>query len=233
MITDEQIKEAGMELDNLLLDSLPQRGDLEFSKRFEKKMDKLIYRRKNPLVSHPVFRIAAVILLIVLLSSVVVLSVPDATASFNGLFFEEHDGDYTYVLTGCVAADDQREYDLGWLPEGYTVSNESRSDSFAGITYRNHEIGYKGYIVFTYNIRREGSDTQHGYAFHNVKHKWKEITINGRGADLFELCYITGEEAYCIIWMNEEQSILFRITCYQLSEAVKMAESVIAIENEE
>ena len=56
MITDEQIKEAGMELDNLLLDSLPQRGDLEFSKRFEKKMDKLIYRRKNPLAHCNLFK---------------------------------------------------------------------------------------------------------------------------------------------------------------------------------
>lgn len=229
MITDEQLKEAGRELDGALLDSLPERGDLDFSRAFERKMNRLIYRKKHPVMSHPVFRAAAAILVLVLLSSAVILAIPDAQASFKGLFYEQKDGVYSYVLPGYVDADDLRTYHLGWIPEGYTVEEEMYNDSGVMVIYRNQD---RRNILFQYQIRREGDDTQLSHSFRNVKYKWKEITINGRGADLFEMYYNNGEVGYWINWMNEERSILFTIQCTQMSEAVKLAENVIAKEKE-
>jgi len=232
MISEEQLKKATLKAEEILMAAQPdaEACDHEFSPQFERKMEKLIRKRKHPVLCHPVFRAAAAILVLLLLSSAVILAVPDARASFDGLFFEEKDGDYRYVLTGYVDADDLRTYHLGWIPEGYTVREEEHSNSYGRISYRNQE---KDVIIFSYRIQREGDDTQFGCSVRNVKHKWKEITINGRGADLFEVYYSNGEVGYWINWMNEEQSILFTIQCTQMSEAVKLAENVIAMEKEE
>ena len=42
MITEEFMKDAALELDGMLLDRLPERGELDFSPAFERKMKKLI-----------------------------------------------------------------------------------------------------------------------------------------------------------------------------------------------
>ena len=40
MITEEFMKKAALELDGMLLDRLPERGELDFSPAFERKMKK-------------------------------------------------------------------------------------------------------------------------------------------------------------------------------------------------
>jgi len=228
MISDESMKEAALELDGMMLDNLPDRGELDFSPAFERKMKKLIYRRKHPVMSHPAFRVAAAILVLVLLSSAVILAIPDAQASFKGLFYEQKDGRYSYFLPGYVDADDLRTYHLGWIPEGYTVEEEMHNYSDGMVIYRSQD---RKNILFLYKIRREDDDTQISHSFQNVEHQWKETIVNGRSADLFEMYYSNGEVSYCIKWMNEEQSILFTIWCEQMEpESVKMAENVIARE---
>ena len=103
MISDDFMKEAALELDGMMLDNLPDCGELDFSPAFERKMKKLIYRRKHPVMSHPAFRVAAAILVFVLLSGAVILAIPDAQASFKGLFYEQKDGRYSYFLPGYWA----------------------------------------------------------------------------------------------------------------------------------
>lgn len=232
MISEEQLKKATLEAEEILMAAQPvdEACDHEFSPQFERKMEKLIRKRKHPILRHPVFRAAAAIFLVVLLSSAVILSIPQAGASFKGLFYEQKDDEYRYVLTGYVDADDLRTYQLGWLPEGYTVYEESHSLSSGLIRYKHQE---NGVIMFSYRIQREGDELNFSQSFRNVpSHQWKEATINGRSADLFEMYYSDGTSGYCIIWMNEDQSIIFSICCQPMPEAIKIAENVIAKEKE-
>ena len=232
MISEEQLKKATLEAEEILMAVQPgtEACDHEFSPQFERKMEKLIRKRKHPVLVHPLFRAAAAIFLVVLLSSVVILSIPHAGASYKGLFYEQKDDEYRYVLTGYVDADDLRTYQLGWLPEGYTVYEESHSLSGGLICYKHQE---NGVIMFSYSIQREGDELNFGQSFRNVpSHQWKEATINGRSADLFEMYYSDGTSGYCIVWMNEDQSIIFSISCQPMPEAIKIAENVIAKEKE-
>jgi hypothetical protein len=232
MISEEQLKKATLEAEEILMaaQSVDDACDHEFSPQFERKMEKLIRKRKHPVFCHPMFRAAAAIFLVVLLSSAVILSIPHAGASYKGLFYEQNGDEYRYVLTGYVDADDLRTYHLGWVPEGYTVFNESHSLSSGWIRYKHQE---NGVIMFSYSIQREGDELNLAQSFQNIpSHQWKETTINGRSADLFEMYYSDGTSGYCIIWMNEDQSILFSIRCQTMPEAIKIAENVIAKEKE-
>lgn len=232
MISEEQLKKATLEAEEILMaaQSVDDACDHEFSLQFERKMEKLIRKRKHPVFCHPMFRAAAAIFLVVLLSSAVILSIPHAGASYKGLFYEQKDDEYRYVLTGYVDADDLRTYHLGWVPEGYTVYEESHSLSDGLIYYKHQE---NGVIMFSYRIQRKGDELNFSQSFRNVpSHQWKEATINGRSADLFEMYYSDGTSGYYIIWMNEDQSILFSICCQPMPEAIKIAENVIAKEKE-
>ena len=85
-----------------------------------------------------------------------------------------------------------------------------------------------------YFIKREGDDAQLSALFKNVEYRYKETTVNGRRADLFELRYSNGKRSYVVIWMNAEQSILFEIFgARSEAEALKLAENVVAKEKEE
>ena len=232
MISDDFMKEAALELDGMMLDNLPDRGELDFSPAFERKMKKLIYRRKHPVMSHPAFRVAAAILVFVLLSGAVILAIPDAQASLNSLFAEEKKGVYSYYLTGYVDADDLRTYHLGWIPEGYALIGERYVDSKGAANYRNQDDRT---ITLNYNIQREGCDVKISRKFiKGLEYQYKEATVNGLRADLFELRHSDDDIRYAVIWMNEEHSILFEIFgARSEAEALKLAENVIAREPEE
>lgn len=229
MITEEFMKEAALELDGMLLDRLPERGELDFSPAFERKMKKLIYRKKHPVMSHPVFRAAAVILLIAVLSSAVILAIPDAQASLKGLFYEAKGRTFSYVLTGVVEEDDPWIYHLGWIPEGYSITEESYRNNIGYISCSNPE-GKR--FQFYYTIQREDSDTKISRTFINgLGCRYKETAINGLRANLFEVQYADDDITYTVFWMNEEQSILFEIyNAPSEAEAMKLAENIIAKE---
>ena len=230
MITEEFMKEAALELDGILLDRLPERGELDFSPAFERKMKKLIYRKKHPVMSHPVFRAAAVILLIAVLSSAVILAIPDAQASLKGLFYEAKGRTFSYVLTGVVEEDDPWVYHLGWIPEGYSITEERYSENKGSVRCRNAEGEY---IHFYYTIQREDSVTKISRTFtKSLGCRYKETAINGLRANLFEVQYADDDITYTVFWMNEDQSILFSIRCQTMPEAIKIAENVIAKEKE-
>lgn len=233
MIPEEQLKEAALEADKILLAAVPEEEncDHEFSPAFEEKMKKLIHRRKHPVLTHPMFRAAAVLVAMLLLGGTLLLSVPEVQAGFKGLFVEEQEHRYRYALTGCVDADDLRTYHLGWVPEGYAVQIENHRDSRGFITYRNPE---RKAIYFSYGIQRKNEDAERWFSFSSMECRRKDTIVNGRYADLFELRDTGGKISYSVVWMNEEQSVLFFISGARTeAEAVKLAESVISREPEE
>lgn len=234
MILEERLKKATLEAEEILMAVQPdaEACDHEFSPQFERKMEKLIRKRKHPVFCHPMFRAAAAIFLVVLLSSAVILSIPDARATLKGLFYEHEGRTFTYVLTSYVEADDMRTYHLGWIPEGFSLTKEGHSDSQGSATYRNQDGKI---IMYIYNIQREDCEFKISRSFvNNIKLRYKETTVNGLRANLFELRHSDDDINYAVIWMNEEQSILFEIYgARSEAEALKLAENVIAKEKEE
>jgi len=234
MISEERLKKATLEAEEILMAVQPdaEACDHEFSPQFERKMEKLIRKRKHPVLVHPLFRAAAAVLLLVLLSSAVILSIPGARASLKSLFYERTGRTFTYVLSGYVEADDMRTYHLGWIPEGFSVTKEVYRDTQGSANYRNQD--HKN-ITLNYNIQREGCDVKISRSFgKNVVFRYKKATVNGLRADLFELRRSDDDISYAIIWMNEEQSILFEIFgARSEAEALKLAENVVAKEKEE
>ena len=89
--------------------------------------------------------------------------------------------------------------------------------------------------MYIYNIQREDCEFKISRSFvNNIKLRCKETTVNGLRANLFELRHSDDDINYAVIWMNEEQSILFEIYgARSEAEALKLAENVIAKEKEE
>lgn len=235
MISEEQLKKATSEVEEILMAVQPDWDacEPETSPKFERKMKNLIRKRKHPILFHRMFRAAAVLLLIILLSGTVILGIPEVKASFVGLFYEEKEHCFRYVLTGHVEADDLRTYELGYIPEGYTKINERHKSYGGNIKYENQDGAA---ILFDYHIQRQGGESELYYSFESSNYELKDTIVNGHGADLFEMVSMSGRKVSHILWMNEDRSILFSINWIGMggSDDVRiLAESVIANETEE
>ena len=119
MITDEMLREAAAEYERYMLAHLPEITEPHlFSKRFERKMQKLISRARHPVLYHVKRYVAAVLLAIITLFGTVIALSPEARAAVIGWvrstvaeYFQ-----YTSKNTGDSIAN---EYELSVLPEGY------------------------------------------------------------------------------------------------------------------
>lgn len=235
MISEEQLKKATSEVEEILMAVQPDWDacEPETSPKFERKMKSLIRKRKHPILFHPMFRAAAVLLLIILLSGTVILGIPEVKASFVGLFYEEEEHSFRYVLTGHVDTDDLRTYELGYIPEGYAQTSE-RYESYGGkVKYENQDGAT---LLFEYHVQRQGGESEIYYSFKSANYELKDTIVNGHGADLFAMVSKSGRKVNRLLWMNGERSILFSIYWIGMNENDDvriLAESVIANEIEE
>ena len=126
MITDEMIAKAAAEINQAILDSLPEEEECThtFSDRFHKKMKKLL-RHSNHYVLHKVLMRAACILIAILLSVSIFLACnPQARAAVVDWLREQFAEFYHYFYVGESNPQDTLEngaksYQLDWVPEGY------------------------------------------------------------------------------------------------------------------
>ena len=233
MITEEQLREAALELDDALLADLQEYDALEPSPRFERKMKRLLRRKSPSRWKGYCLRAAAVLLTVLLFGGVVILSSPETLAEFKGLFYEynEEENEYHYVQDGWVEPEDVKDYRLGWVPEGYAFKHGMNRYYRGFLVYGNQE---KKTIHFSYEIRIGGDQKlflSHGFS---SDYKLESTIVNGRGADLFVLTNKDGSKSYKVIWMNEERSVLFSVSnARSEEEAVRMAESVEELELQE
>lgn len=221
MITDEMIAEAAAELNQALIDSLPDphKCKHQFSKRFERKMEKLIHRVNHPF-RHMVLNRVASILLVILIGFTVVMSFsPTVRATVFGWIKQAYKSFYTYYFETDVGTDSNYRYRIDPLPDGYTeVSYTENNGVFMYVFVDNQNE----MIIFVY------SQSPDSPMFYIKKDKYlvDEVLVNDKTADL----YITQDNTLAngIIWSNEESGFVFYISGKLDGEELKkLAESVI------
>lgn len=219
MISDEMLKEAAEDVTMALIDSLPVPAENEhiFSKRFEKKMKKLIRKTDHP-VRYRIIQssIAAVLALVIAFGSILAVSPSARAAVVNWL--KETVGSWTHYTSapGESQTGHEAAYELTSIPDGYTLAMENVSDSGKACAFTNQA----GQILqFTYIVGGKYTDLYlitSSCQFSNVQ--WGNITVD---------VYIANDQSKSnsIVW--EEGDVLFCISAFlEQDELVELIDHV-------
>lgn len=219
MISDEMLKEAAKDVNMALFGSLPDPEENEhiFSKRFEKKMKKLIRKTDHP-VRYRIIQssIAAVLALVMALGSVLAVSPSARAAVVNWL--KETVGSWThYIFTpGNVQIGHEAAYELTSLPNGYTLTAGKEDATGQSYVFTN-EVGQ--ILQFTYIIGGNQSDLYletETCQFETVQ--YGSITVD---------VYIANNQgkSNTIVW--EKNDVLFTISAFmEQNELIELIDHV-------
>lgn len=220
MITDELIAEAAAELNQALIDSLPDPHECkhQFSKKFERKMEKLIHRVNHP-IRHMVLNRVASILLVILIGFTMVMSFsPTARATVIGWIKQAYESFYSYYFETDAETESNYRYQIDPLPDGYVEVSYSDDNNLFMHVYAGEQ---NEMLVFVY------SEDFKSMAFF-LKHEGYVVVdaiVDGGKAEL----YLSENEGLnnSIIWSNEETDVIFYVSGYfDGNQLINIAESV-------
>lgn len=220
MITDEMIARAAFEIEQSILDSLPDPSECDhvFSKSFEKKMKKLIRRTKYQ-GAYEFMRRAACFFIAVLLSVCTFLAFnTNARAAFVDWVKEQFEDVYHYFFVGESLADKEKTYYLGWLPEGYVEDGCFQGENGETTMY----ISESGQVIrFTYLYGSENQSLFSGDEYAEIK----SVNIDGLQADI----YLVSEKdkSSAITWKVPSYNVLFYVSaCLPEEDLINVAQSL-------
>lgn len=218
MITDAMLREAAAEAERFMLAHLPEVQEPHvFSKRFERKMQKLISRMKHPIRYQVKRYVAAILIAVILLFGTIFAVSPEVRATVIGwvrstfLEFFQYSNDDT---PKPVIA----EYEMTIIPEGYRQLNVIDKKDGKTYLYVNSDGSF---LDFTYAYAIGANDLYtdtENYVQHST-------TINGLNADI----YISKveDETSLIVWQDTSENILFHISAKaNKAKLIELAESV-------
>lgn len=234
MLTDAILREATAEAERFLLSIVPEDGEPHvFSKRFERKMQKLIRRTNHP-IRYQVMRVAAAVALaIVTLFGAVMAVSPEARAAVVGwvksAFYEffEYSNEVPSTNNEPTNNNDTNrptsepvkyEYHLSVIPEGYRELNVIEKIDGKIYFYMNES----GVILqFTYT-----DDIANATLFIDVeKCQHRAATVHEMPADIY-IALVEGETS-AIVWQDIETATLLQIFAMaNQNELIALAESV-------
>lgn len=208
MLTDVILSEAAAEAERFLLAIVPDDGEPHvFSKRFERKMQKLVRRANHPIRYQIMRTAAAVALAIVTLFGAVMAVSPEARAAVIG-WIKETFGAYTHyesddATTGDIKIDPVKyEYHFSVIPEGYIELMSKDIPGGKQYLYVN-DLGDILQFVYTYemdsgNLFVKTGDCERYSGF-----------VNNLPADI----YVTPKEneTNAIIWQDTQEGVMFEI----------------------
>lgn len=222
MITDAMLREAAAEAERFMLAHLPEIQEPHvFSKRFERKMQKLLARAKHPIRYQVVRYVAAVLLAIIMLFGTVLAVSPEVRATVFGwvrsTFYE-----YFQYESENTPNSTREEYKLAIAPDGYNLLNEIERANGKMYLY----VDDSGYILqFAYEY---GGNRSNVFVA-TEKFEQYSSNIHGLHADV----YIATEddETSVIVWEDVDSDLLFYIFAkVDKDKLISMAETVQKIE---
>ncbi len=221
MITDEMLQKAAHEAALKLNSNLPKPSECkhEFSKKFERKMQKIVRRTRHPYV-YRTLQTAACLLLIATLSfgSVLVVSA-EARAAVWGWVKETYEQFIVYFVEGeSVSSRSKVKYQMAWIPEGYSFQQELEDPFGKTILYSNANSQR-----LTFSYLEQSKDTV--VSAEGVEYIQHHPVVNGVMADV----YLAPDEneSNAIVWVEPKTETLLYITGYVTEEdLIQMAESV-------
>lgn len=232
MLTDAMLREAAAEAARFLL-SLEPEEDGEphvFSKRFERKMEKL-FRRVNHPVRYQVMRAAATIVLVIatLFGAVMAFS-PEARAAVVGWvksafyeFFEYSNHASDANMNSSANEQTVYEYRLSVVPDGYRELKLIERKDGKGYLYAD-EMGRILQFTYTYGGESSGLFTRtEEYIQHtDYVHEWL--------ADVY--IALKKNESSVIVWQDPDANVLFQIfAAADQNELIEIAETVEKIQS--
>lgn len=223
-ITEQMIAEAAAEMNDAMLNSLPNPDDCrhKFSARFERKMRRVIFRVDHPVQFRIVQRVASIVLVLFIGFATILAASPTVRAAVFGWIREQYESFITYYFEdGTSPCDGPTEYYISGLTDDYaevSVTYDAELGNFMGIyTDPNENIFFFAYSTIpenaNFNVKEDGYIV-------------KQITVCKNPADI----YIAEDntQSNCIIWCDEQNNVVFYINA-MLSEydLLLLAESVL------
>lgn len=183
-------------------------------------MEAATYQRKaKPKVHKWLSRVACFFLAILLTGSAILTFSVEARAAFFGWVREHFETYYGYFFEGESAVADPAKYELGWVPEGYTLFSSYEIPGGEGLVYTD-ENGHM--VSFTYT-----SNTSGGTAFFvdGVDYEQKHATVNGYNADVY--IAIDPNQTSSIVWTSDE-TLFYIAALLDEDGLITMAENIRA-----
>ena len=221
MISDETLKKATAEADQAIRDSLPAPAECEheFSPSFERKMRRTFRKAKHPVI-YKLPRYAACFVLAVALASGTWLTVDaEARAAFLAWVREQYEAFVEYRFIGEAPQENTTvEYELTWLPEGFSFQKEQRLGNSTYITYTDNS-GQR--IIFSY---LQGNDSTSLFMAADYT-EVQSVQIGNTKADFYQASQETAPNG--LVWISEEENLCFCITAPLSKDTIiKMAEGI-------
>lgn len=226
MITDAMLKEAACELETALIEAMPDPKTFhhDFSEKFERKMKKALFRANHPFVAQLGRRVAAAILVLLLMGSSVLLFVPSARAAFVGWVREVYENCYHYFVPaqGRALPDDvPTSYRPGWLPEGTVLVDQIEVENGTTIIFADMSGNM---LQFSYYINPKF--TVGNLFLETDGHMCETVMVGKEKADLF--INTDGFQENSLVWEDESGLILFQITAQLRADVlIRIAENVV------
>lgn len=220
MISDELLLRAIVEVDQAILDMLPDPSECthNFSEAFQKKIKKLIHKADH-IVVYRVLRHVASILIAIILSGTVFLAVnTEARAAVMDWVKERFEGIYAYFFVGEEDKDEPSSYSPDWLPDGYILLDSFTTENGETYIYANESMQM---LQFAYSRGHEKSPVAINVA--DFDHKY--INIDNFRAEVF--IPKKPDEAKLITWETKNGKAFCSISgLIKEEELVRMAQNI-------
>ena len=221
MNIEDLLREAAPGANDLFLAGLPDPKDCHYtvSKRFERKMKKMLKRQKFPVI-YLVQRSIACFLLVVLLGGTMVLTFSaEASAAFFGWVREVYEDYFAYHFEGEISETKQDVvYRPTWLPEGYHEALVPELDGQVNVLYESDDGRL---LLFAYSTDPDIVNLQVAQKECTIQ----KVTVGNLSGDL----YLDHEPdaANVLIWMDDQNGIIYWLSAHlEGDEMIKVAESV-------
>ena len=220
MIDDEQLAQAAAELANAIYESTPtsEVPAHQFSKRFEKKMARLIQKTKHPTL-YRFLRTAACFILILTIGFVSVITVnAEAREFIEGWVKEQYKSFSRYFFPNDAEPNEPVKYQLGWLPDDCEFVTSFEIDGGETYIYTDEQ---ETLIHFTYI-----SETNNTQAFVSSDgYVTKSVLVSGYPGDLY--LANNPNDTSTIVWINTDKNVLYIVSGdFNAEELIKIAESI-------
>ena len=221
MISEEMLKIAAAEADKAIRDSLPAPAECEheFSPSFQRKMRRIFRKAKHPIIFKLPKYAACFVLVVALISSTWLTVDTEARAAFFSWVREKYEEFVEYRFIGDTPKENNiMQYELTWLPEGFSLQAEQSLGSGTYLIYTN-DSGQR--IIFSYLKGNDSSSLFVAADYTEVQ----SVQIGNIKADFYKASQAISPNG--LVWISEEENLCFCITAPLSKDTIiKMAEGI-------
>lgn len=221
---EEKLTQAAARAAELLSDALPRPEDCvhEFSPRFRRRMQRLMFRQKHPVLMRGLQSAAVLFLTITVLFGTLFATNTDANEFASGWTRIKIGPVSVYTFFGEAYTGEIPRFYLDWVPDGYTWESVREEESGTVFTYKDPD----GRQAF-FNFIVPTLDSYWVYP-QLSEYREEEVSINGIPGTLH--ISSNAEHSSLISWIDTERNIMFNLTAYADTQTlIQMAESVVEI----